>query len=241
MMQSVAACWQYICSLLRQDHNLGDWHSRLTDPDTATLLRKQDHNVAQLQTQLQDFSATGQTFGSVITFLTTQICTVGEDEILFTYIRAVLEVFILYSISTSDFAWMDDSRAIYIERQTELMSQLTFSPQFRVPYRSDFINTEDCLLMATLIRTKSCREHLRSEIIKRIVYVSREMSFLHEQFEVYKHNCHSHQRNSAAFIQRIKPIGHYWIAMAYCLAIEPVVNEPPPSYNELYTNETLHL
>ena len=53
---------------------------------------------------LQELSILGrETFASTITLFTTKIC-VAENEDKFLYIRAVLEVFVLYSITTSDFA-----------------------------------------------------------------------------------------------------------------------------------------
>ncbi len=42
-------------------------------------------------------------FFFVIILLTTKICIAENDEILFSYIRTVLEVFILYSLTISDF------------------------------------------------------------------------------------------------------------------------------------------
>ena len=45
-----------------------------------------------------------------------KICIVKNDEILFSYIQTALEVFILYSLTISDFVWMCDSRAAYIVR-----------------------------------------------------------------------------------------------------------------------------
>ena len=241
----IAACLANICSLLEGVHSIADWHSQLMDPETAVVLREQDRNIASLQSKLQSFSGTdNKTFGSVITFLMTQICVVQDEYMLFTYIRAVLEVFVLYSISTSDFAWIDEDDAA-IGRQIELMFELTFSNNFKIPQRSGFISMRDCLLLATLIQRMSHREHCRSEIIKRIVQASLKMPHLHQQFETFKHDSCAHQCNSTAFVRRIKLSGHYWIAMAYCLAIEPSTHrsppkslkdhdfESPPTYNDL--------
>jgi len=67
-------------------------------------LTTQDKNVNQLQSILQELSIFGQeTFAFTITLLTTKIC-VAENENEFSYIRIVLKVFVLYSITTSDFA-----------------------------------------------------------------------------------------------------------------------------------------
>ena len=220
-----------VCALLRPAHRLENWHCMLNDPSSATLLRQEDKNVAQLQRTLQEFSLTGvETFGSVIVFLTTKICVVQDDEILFTYIRAVLEVFILYSITTSDFAWLNDSRAVSIGRQTEVMSEITFSRSC-IPHAADSLCKEDCLLLAALLEKMSRREHCRAEIIKKIIEVAGEMN-LDAPFMTYEHGCASHELNAMAFSKRILPTGYYWIAMAYCLAIEPIDYKAPPTYSD---------
>ncbi len=65
---------------------------------------------------LQELSISGrETFASTITLLAAKIC-VAENEDKFLCIRTVLEVFVLYSITTLDFAWMYDSRAVDIGR-----------------------------------------------------------------------------------------------------------------------------
>lgn len=124
-MFAVPQIWR---SLLREDKSVDKWRSSLTDPSSAMLPHQQDKNVNQLQSMLQELSISGrETFASTITLLTTKIrVTENEDE--FSYIRTVLEVFVLYSITTSYFAWMRDSRAASIGRQIETMSEITFSP-----------------------------------------------------------------------------------------------------------------
>lgn len=68
------------------------------------LLHQQDKNVNQLQIVLQELSISGrETFASTITLLTTKIC-VAENEDEFAYIRTAPEVFVLYFVTTSDFA-----------------------------------------------------------------------------------------------------------------------------------------
>ena len=38
---------------------------------------------------------------------------------------------------------------------------------------------------------------------------------------LYNHNLPYHQQNAAVFINKSRSTGHYWMGMAYCLAIEP--------------------
>ncbi len=236
---NITTCWESICSFLRQGQSNSNWHIELADSGTATRLQNEDHNIALLQQTLRVFSATDlpnprdrQSFRTVLIYLTTQICVVQHDAMLFNYIRAVLEVFILYSIATSDFAWIDDGRSVYLERQTELMYKMTFSKHFQNPIQSGSACIENCLVLAALVETMSRREQCRVEIIKRIVDMMSAMPSLDYPFSTFKHSCHYQRFNSTAFLERIKFTASEWIAMAYCLAIEPFPNEAPPTYIE---------
>ena len=224
-MSTIRQIWR---SLLRQDKSVDKWRSILTDPSSAILLHQQDKNVNQLQNMLQELSISGrETFASTITLLTTKIC-VAENEDEFSYICAILEVFVLYSITTSDFAWMRDSRAAYIGRQAEIMSEITFSPS-RVPSPLDAGSSEGCLRLAAMREKISRSEHCRSNIIKKTVELASIMP-LDLPFVTYDHGNQFHRLNAINFMKKIKPTGHYWIAMAYCLAIEHRVYDPPPAY-----------
>ena len=226
--RTMSAFLQIWRSLLRKDKSVDKWRSILTDPSLAMLLHQQDKNVNQLQSMLQELSISGrETFASTITLLTTKI-SVAENEDEFSYIRTVLEVFVLYSITTSDFAWMRNSRAAYIGRQTEIMSEITFSLS-RVPSTLDADSIEDCLRLAALREKISRREHCHSEIIKMIVELANAMP-LDLPFVTYDHESPSHRLNALKFVKKLKPTGYHWIAMAYCLAIEHKVYDPPPAY-----------
>lgn len=102
-MSAVRQIWR---SLLRKDKSVNKWRSILTDPSSAMLLHQQGKNVNELHSMLQELSISSrETFAFTLTLLTTKIC-VAENEDEFSYIRTVLEVFVLYSITMSDFAWM---------------------------------------------------------------------------------------------------------------------------------------
>jgi len=195
-------------SFLRQDHYIASSHARLSDPFTAASLREQDKNVAQLQSILQEFSATGRkTFRAVVVFLLTKICVFEDDILLFTYIRVILEVFVLYSIVTSDFAWIDDSRALCIECQTETMSKIMSSP-IQDPCPEAVVSKESFPRMAALIEKMSRREHCRAKIITIASDLTNEMIFLDSLFMTYEHGRLSHDHNNIAFLKRLEPSAH---------------------------------
>lgn len=67
---------------------------------------------------LQEFFVLGRDiFASAVTPFITKISIAGnEDE--FSYVRIVLEVFVLYPIITSSFVWIRAGRASYLGRKT---------------------------------------------------------------------------------------------------------------------------
>ncbi|KAL9127042.1 MAG: hypothetical protein Q9217_004006 [Psora testacea] len=227
----MSAFWRPMQSLLHKDRTKANWHAILEDPSSAALLRQNDKNIAELQNMLQELSASGRdTFPSVITSLTTKLCVAVNDEIILSYARTILEVFVLYSIATSDTAWMCDSRSTHIGRQIELMSEVTFSlNQAILP--PDPHPGKNCLQLATLLEFLSRRERCRAEIIRNVISLANTVS-PSSPFMTYDHENHLQQLNALAFLRKLRPNGHYWISMAYCLASEPVVGDTPPRYTE---------
>ena len=137
-------------------------------------------------------------------------------------------MFVLYSITTSDFAWIRDSRVAYIGGEAEIMSEITFSPS-RVLSPLDTGSSEGCLRLAAMREKISRSEHCRSNIIKKIVELASIMP-LDLLFVTYDHENQFHRLSAVNFMKKIKPTGHNWIVMAYCLAIEHKVYDPPPAY-----------
>lgn len=109
-----------------------------------------------------------------------------KTRVEFSYIHTVLEVFVLYSITTtSDFSWMRNNRAAYIGRQTEIMSEITFFLS-QMPSPLDADSSEGCLWLAALREKISRREHCRSEIIRMIVELANTLP-LDLPFVTYSH------------------------------------------------------
>lgn len=54
-------------------------------------------------------------------------------------------------------------------------------------------------------------------------------------FVTYDQKSYFHRLNASTFAKELKPTGYYWIAMAYCLATEHMVYEPPPGYTDRRT------
>ncbi len=78
------------------------WYIPLTDPQSAALLHHQGKNIDILQQIIRNFSDFNSTFTSTVIFYTSKIC-VEDDELMFSYIRTVLEILVLFSITTSNF------------------------------------------------------------------------------------------------------------------------------------------
>ena len=225
-------------SLLRNDDAADKWRSVLIDPSSATILRQQDGNINELQNQLQDFAISGrETFASAITFFTAKIGNAEKEDEVFSNIRTVLEILVLYSITTSDFSWTWDKRAALIGKQTTILSKNTGSPD-QTLYSLEASSTQDCLRLATLREKISRRERCRSIIIKKVIELanSKPLDF---PFVTYDQESPIHRLNALKFVQLLQPIGHYWIAMAYCLAIEHRTYDPPPVYEDESNHQTM--
>ncbi|KAL2038392.1 hypothetical protein N7G274_008731 [Stereocaulon virgatum] len=98
-----------------------------------------------------------------------------------------------------------------------------------MPSPQDTGSSEGCLRLAALREKISRREHFRSEIIKTIVELANAMP-LDLPFVTYDHESPSHRLNAVKFVKKLNPTGYYWIATAYCLAIEHSAYDPPPAY-----------
>lgn len=221
----MSTIWRHIRSLLRKDQNV------VIDSSMSTAKYQENDDIALLQDMIRRFSICGtETFVSTAILLIRKLCLAENYNTIFLYIRTTLEVFILYSIETSDFAWICDKRAAYIGEQTELMLATSFPTVSHS--LSHQHSTKDCLRMATLLEMRSRCEHYQAEIIKNLVEIVDNLS-LNGSIKVYDCNNSLHRLNSVVFLQTLKPHGRNWIAMAYYLATEDAVPDNTlPRYND---------
>jgi len=227
--QIMSVLWRHLRSLLRTDQAMAKWHSILTDPSSAALLRQEDERVPKIQTMLQELAYSEyETFPTVLADLTTQLCLTEHDQTIVSYSRAILEVFVLYSITTSDCTWILGSLVTDIERQIVLLTKIMFSlRQIPLPHTG-----QNCLQMAAWIDATSRRDCVRAGMIRNIVRLTKTIS-RNSPFAVYHPENYTHRLNAAAVRRKIKPTGYYWIAMAYCLATEQVIDDCLPKYADI--------
>ncbi len=102
---------------------------------------------------------------------------------------------------------MCDSRAAYIVRQTELMSEFTFF-SVKVSFFSNPCSDKDCLRLVALFEIMSRRERCRVKIIRSIVGLINAVPS-DASFTTYDHESHLHQLNVVAFLKDIRSTGHY--------------------------------
>ena len=209
--------WSSVRSTLRRRRATDYWHSLLTDPRSAALLYHSDENVVALQQKLRDFGQNNTSYASSILFFMSRICTVEDNEMLFSHIRTVLEIFILYSIETSDLNWVSDERAFHLSQQIETLSSVGFR---RLPPIIDRPSSmRHCLRASVHLKVLSRVEQCRAEVIQALVGLSETMC-LEIPLSMYNPRDPRHQQNSANFRKRLRRIGFHWISMAYCLAVE---------------------
>lgn len=131
------------------------WHSLLTDPRSAALLYHSDNNVVVLQQKLRDLKENDTSYASSVLLFMNDICTVEDNEILFSHIRIVLEIFILYSIETSDLKWISDSRAIHLSRSIETLSTVGFQESQLPPIVGQPSSIRHCLRISVHLKLRS--------------------------------------------------------------------------------------
>ena len=74
-----------------------------------------------------------------------EICQARDNEILFSHIRTVLEIFILYSIETSDLKWLAENRTACLSRNIEILSSIGFQNPPPLPIADDPSSIRHCL------------------------------------------------------------------------------------------------
>ena len=196
------------------------WHSLLTDPRSAVLLYHSDENVTALQRDLQNLQNQNTSYASSMLFFIETICLVEDNETLFSHVRAVLEIFVLYSIETSDLKWLSDDRTAKLSHSIELFSSIGFQDPRPPPVASRPLSISNCLQVSSYLKYLSRVKKCQAEIIQALVGLSETMR-LDGALPTFDPKYRHHQRNSAAIKKRLGSINYHWISMAYCLAIEP--------------------
>ena len=159
-------------------------------------------------------------YTSLVLSLINEICTIEDNEKLFSHIRAVLEIFILYSIETSDLTQISDNRASHLSRHIETLSFVGFQGPPLPPAVHQPSSIRHYLRISTHLRLHSRVEHCRAEIIQALMGLS-ETICLDGPLSMYNARDPRHQQNSATFRKRLRSTSYYWISIAYCLAVEP--------------------
>ncbi len=211
--------WTSVRAKLQQNRVAAYWHSLFTDPRSAVLLYYCDDNIVAQQQKLQVLRQKGTSYTSSILFFMREICQAGNNEILFSHIRTVLEIFILYSIETSDLRWLTDNRTACLSRDIETLSSIGFQNPPPLPIADDPLSIRHCLRVSIRLKLFSRVEQCQADIIQALIGLSETMS-LDGALPTYNPGDPRHQRNCATFKKRLRSTDYYWISMAYCLAIE---------------------
>ena len=212
--------WTSLCSKLRRNPAANYWHSPLTDPRSAVLVYHADDNVPALQQRLQDLRRKKASYASSILYFMSEICMVGNNEILFSHIRTVLEIFILYSIETTDLKWLLDDRTARLSRNIEILSSIGFSESRQLLVTDYPSSMRHCLRALLHLKLASRIEQCQADIIQALVGLWETMC-LDDALSTYNPRNPRHQCNSTTFTKVLRSTDYYWISMAYCLAIEP--------------------
>lgn len=215
----VSNIWVSVRLRLRRNRATEYWHSLFTDPRSAVLLYHSDDHVITLQQKLRDLRLSNTSYAASVLFFMDGIC-MGEDSgTLFSHVRTVLEIFILYSIETSDLTWISSDRVSHLSRSVETLSFVGFQESRLPPVPDQPSSMRHCLRVSNHLKLLSRVEQCRADIIQDLVSLSETMC-LDGPLSIYDPKNPRHQQNSAAFKKRLKITGYQWVSMAYCLAID---------------------
>lgn len=198
-----------------------EWHALLTDGRSAALLYQEDHHTVEQQVVLRALNYSGVSFRTSMFVFVSTICTTDDLDLLLANVRAVLQVFVLCSITTSNFQWISDRRTPQLSHELESLSRTSFEKsQARPVVRSPTI-ARHCYRAATHSKLISSIEQRRANIIEIILDLAETIP-LDAPMVLYDHGLPYHQQNASAVVKKLKPSGYYWVAMAFSLAVAPV-------------------
>lgn len=179
------------------------------------------------------FISSRKIFVFIITFFTTKICVV-ENKNKFSYIRVILKIFVLFSIIISNFAWMRNNHVVYIKKQIEIISKITFFFN-RIPFFLNINSNENCFQLIAMRKKTSRNEHYHFNIIKKIIKLI-NIILLNLLFVIYDHEKQFYRFNIINFMKKIKSIEHHWIIIIYYFAIKYKVYD----FSLIYIDESNH-
>ena len=202
------------------------WHShRNIDRSrrSSDISRHAGGNVACFQETLRMMSVSGlHTFPSVIETLTTRFYLANDDDqIIISLSRAILEVFVLYSIATGDYIWVWTDSSRDLEQQIGVLSSLIHYPTPSSP-----LVGKSYQWMAENTYAKSVRSRIRAQIIRDILQLVGTVSN-NTPFAIYDQHSSEQRCNAAALLKEIKLKGP-WFSMAWSLATKDL--DAPPDY-----------
>ena len=238
-----------ICLIVQRGQSSGYWNSLMSDSKAAAFLYQTDHHVAELQQIMQSHATSRVSFASSVLFFISRICTAEDHNLILSYARTTLEIFILYSITTSNFDWVLDTRAGQICRRLESLSLIGFHKSQLPPATEYLGSVSQCLQASAHLKALSHLQHHQAEIVDALIGLAEVMPS-DRPLTLYNHSLRYHQQNAAVFIKKLRSRGHYWIGMAYCLAIEParerreilgdrLYERPTPCIRRISGNEAL--
>ena len=238
-----------MCLIVQRGQSFGYLNSLTTDSRAAAFLYQTDHHVAELQQIMQSHATSRVSFASSVLFFISRICTAKDHNLILSCARTTLEIFILYSITTSNFDWVLDTRAGQLCRRLESLSLIGFHKS-QLPSPTEYLGSaSQCLQASAHLKALSHLQYHQAEIVDALIGLAEVMPS-DRPLTLYDHNLRYHQQNAAAFIKKLRSRGHYWIGMAYCLAIEPVkerreiledrrYERPTPCIRRISGNEAL--
>ena len=152
---------------VRQRQQAANPHfSLLTDPALVVLLYRGDPNIEELQRNLEALAKYNISFATSVLFFASRICTIQDYDLLLSTIRIALEIFILYSICTSDYEWL--IRVPNLSEDVERLSTIKYQWSYLPQLVDRPLSIQYCLRVSERLKLVSRFEECRAGIIETI-------------------------------------------------------------------------
>lgn len=220
-------CLKRVAKMLGRGNALQEWREHLLNTSTSDFLLDEDHAVPLLQSAIANIEESNTDFATAFARLATHFSAPFEEKDLLRYLRATLQVLVIYSITYGDLRWTTTPSIKEIERLSiRLGTLLSRPPHHGMPLEDGKVSMDICMHLATLLDQAAAMSSLRGAIIRHL-YSLANLILSTLPFRHYNPDDKNHIKNATNFLTKLYPDVHYMTGMAFALVINPVPSSTP--------------
>ncbi|KAL8858441.1 MAG: hypothetical protein Q9178_005122 [Gyalolechia marmorata] len=224
-----------VSRMLRGGNAVQEWREHLLNASTANFLLNEDPVVEFLQTSIAKLDES-TSFAAAFARLTTYFAVPYQDKDLFRYLRASVQILVIYSITSGDHQWISAPAARELGRLGSDLGSFVFKPQItKAPVEEGAFSINNCMHLASLLETSATLNILRAKIIRNLSTLATLLPPT-APFRPYDPSNTYHTWNAANLLAKLYPDSNYMVGMAFALVMNPLVSgalykDVPPAYS----------